>query len=650
MDDKATPEGADNSDIVNSILGFFPHESIRTGQGKLLLDIYRAASSGKSILINAPTGIGKTAGALSPILKLASEHKHSEKKLKIFFLTGRHTQHKIVLETIKTLNEKNGKEIVAADIFGKKYMCGFEDVTIFSSTEFSEYCKSLRESKKCFFYRNTFDKESNEKIFSGASLGLVSSFEKRCASRQEIRESCIEKYVCPYEVACGVARNADVIICDYNHIFNPDIRAIFFKKISAELENSVIIIDEAHNLPERLREMLSQRISEKTIELAISEAKRFKFGIEEQLLALQGFFRKKKSEISKRRGILSEILLENSEIIDFVKRHFDLKETIEALIRCADEVRKAQRKSFIGRIADFLILVNSTSEQDEFITIASISQYSDSKELEIEYFCIEPALLTKDVIEGAKSLILMSATLEPLEMYCDILGFDYPFLKSYESPFPEKNRLTLIIPKTTTKYEFRSEAQFRDISENLAGILKSIPGRAALFFPSYEIMSAVMPVLSSEKRNFFIEKRKFQKEQKAELINSFLKDEMGVLCAVVGASFSEGIDLPNKLKSVVLVGLPLRPPGIKVKKLVQYYAEKFGKGFEYGYFIPAINKAIQSAGRCIRSSTDYGALIFLDKRYAYDNYKALMPTDWNLKVSSDYEKALRDFFEGRKGN
>ncbi|MCX6710482.1 MAG: hypothetical protein NTZ02_00135, partial [Candidatus Woesearchaeota archaeon] len=149
-------------------------------------------------------------------------------------------------------------------------------------------------------------------------------------------------------------------------------------------------------------------------------------------------------------------------------------------------------------------------------------------------------------------------------------------------------------------------------------------------------------------RQLYIEKQKLSKEGKAGLIREFLKDEMGVLCAVVGASFSEGIDLPNKLKCVMLIGLPLRPPNIKARKLIQLYQERFGRGFEYGYFIPAMSKAIQSAGRCIRSSTDYGALVFLDKRYDYENYRALMPKDWNIVSTSYYEEVLSDFFKKKR--
>ena len=139
-----------------------------------------------------------------------------------------------------------------------------------------------------------------------------------------------------------------------------------------------------------------------------------------------------------------------------------------------------------------------------------------------------------------------------------------------------------------------------------------------------------------------------EKSEKDDLIEYFLRENDSVLLGVVGASFSEGIDLPHKLKAVVIVGIPLPPPNIKVKMLLKEYDTKFGKGFNYGYVIPAMNKVIQSAGRCIRTESDKGALIFLDKRYIYEIYRKLMPNDWQLIVDTNYEQMLSDFFKNEQ--
>ncbi len=656
---KDREESTDSGDIINQVSEFFPHRVIRKFQDKLIKDVYTAVDNRKSILINAPTGIGKTAGVLAPLLKIAdlkNKERSKSERIKIFFLTSRHTQHKIVIETVKKINELHNKHLVVANIVGKRFLCGFDDAASFYSSDFNEYCRSLRENNKCDFYNNTFDKKSDEKKFSKPAYSVIEFLKQKPSDTSFIRKVSKDKILCPYEIACGVAKEADVIIADYNHIFNPGIREVFLRKVSAELENSIIIVDEAHNLAERLRSMLSQSINEFTVEHAFKEAKRFKLDIDEELSLFKDFFTMKaeefKSDNSNRRR-LNELLIDNSEIIDFIEeRKFDVDKLVEELMSFGDEIRLKQRKSFIGRLGDFLDLINRTYEKEEFITILSLNRsvsksYDKEERLDIEYFCTDPSLLSKEVIDNSISLVLMSATLSPLKMYSDILGFDEgeTVLKSYENPFPKKNRLTLIIPETTTKYEFRNTAEYKKITIHLYNIINNVPGRTALFFPSYAIMKSVLNFLKKIcKRKIFIEEKTQSKDEKNKLIKDFLNEENSILAGVVGASFSEGIDLPDKLKCVVIIGLPLKPPGVKVLKLISQYDERFGKGFDYGYVIPSMNKAIQSAGRCIRSENDTGALVFLDKRYLYEVYKNIMPIDWKLVITTNYIGELSNFF------
>ena len=659
MKEDKTSKSDESSKIIENISKFFPHKRIRKFQDKLMLDIYNAVREEKSILINAPTGIGKTAGVLAPLLTITSEINKNRKesdKVKIFFLTSRHTQHKVVIETVQKINEIHKKNLAVANIVGKKFLCGFDDVSSFYSSEFNEYCRSLKENNQCDFYNNTFDKGGEEKKFSKSARATVEFLKQKPSNTEFIRNVCKEKIICPYEIACGVAREADVIIADYNHIFNPSIRQIFLRKINTELENSIIIVDEAHNLPERLRGMMSQTINESTVEYAFKEAERFKLDLYDELSAIRDFLRVKantlKTSFNEGRLRFEEILIDNSEIIHFLKNKFNIDSFIDEFMDIGDSVRLKQRKSFIGRIGDFLDLINRTYTNEEFITILSYepnntSHSKTNKRIKVEYFCTDPSLLSREVIDNSIALVLMSATLKPLKMYSDILGFnnEKTILQTYNNPFPNKNRLTLIIPETTTKYEFRSKEEYKRITVHAYNIIKTVPGRTALFFPSYAIMNSVLNYLNRIcKRNIFVEKKSQGKEEKNSLIKEFLQDEKGVLAGVVGASFSEGIDLPNKLKCVVIIGLPLRPPNIKTSKLISQYNEKFGKGFDYGYVVPAMNKAIQSAGRCIRSEEDVGALVFLDKRYLYELYRNLMPDDWKLIISLDYQKELLKFF------
>ncbi len=240
----------------------------------------------------------------------------------------------------------------------------------------------------------------------------------------------------------------------------------------------------------------------------------------------------------------------------------------------------------------------------------------------------------------------MSGTLTPTSMYKDILGFkDNVIEKEYKSPFPKKNRLSLIIPKTTTKFVERNLIQFREIAKVCGDIVNLIEGNSALFFPSYELMESISMHLNCNKP-IFKEKQNLTKQEKEKMLAAFKSQNKGaVLLGASTGSFGEGIDMPNVLKAVIIVGLPLEKPNVEKKLLIEYYDNKFGRGFEYGYVLPAITKCLQNAGRCIRSETDRGAIIFLDERYAWRNYYQCFPEDWEIEATEDYGEVLREFFK-----
>ncbi len=623
----------------NDMLRFFPHNKIRKYQDSLMKDVLKSISRGGSLLLNAPTGIGKTVGVLTPALYVQSvvnASRGKEDKLKIFFLTSRNTQHKIIVDTVKKINSKKGMKISVANLVGKKHLCALDDIESFYSSEFNEYCKALRKDKKCLYYNNTY----KDNLLSPQAEQVKMHLMQEPRSVEFTRNFCKDFILCPYEISKEIAKSSQVVIADYNHIFNKAIRESLFLKINASLENSIIIIDEAHNLPDRLRNLLSQTITTRTVELALKECSRFKLDVSEQLKAISSFIQTHASNIGQR----GEVLLDNADLIDFLSERFDIDMLISDFITYGDDIRLKQKKSFIGRLGDFLDLVNSHKGEQEFITIVKRSNGID----ELEFFCTDPSILSKDVFDSAYSVVAMSATLQPLSMYRDILAVGGAELRSYPNPFPDKNRLTLIIPSTTTKYEERSDKEFKRITVHLLRIIKLIPGRVAVFFPSYSILNRVLNYIKGIiDRPLFVEEKHFTKSEKAVLLDQFKSEKKSVLFGVVGASFSEGIDMPNKLKAVIVVGLPLPPPSIKTKKLIEEYDRKFGAGFNYGYVIPAMNKVIQSAGRCIRSESDSGALIFLDKRYVYSMYRTLMPEDWDLVVTLKYEEVIPKFFKNK---
>jgi len=601
---------------------FFPHEKIRDSQQDFMNLITEALEKKKPIIVHAPTGIGKTAAVIAPVLEYAVKNK-----LNIFFLTSRHSQHIIAVETLKKIKQKVC-DINCVDIIGKKWIC-LQDVEKLHTSEFSDYCKTMKEHGTCSYYQNIKD---NGSLSAAARLAMEKI--KEPMHIEEISKICKELEICPYEILINLAKNCNFIITDYYYIFDEAIRSNFFRKTEKELEKSIIIVDEAHNLGERIRNLISVKISTFILQRAIDEAS--KFGHRKLAASL--------SRIAKILVELSDAKERKLSKYDFMDRisFYDYDKLIKDLNLAADEVREKQKHSYLGSVAKFLFSWNG--EDEGFTRIISKGKYKGKDVVTLSYVCMDPSLATEFVINNSYSTIMMSGTLTPTSMYKDILGFPEDTIEAeFRSPFPVENRLNLIVAETTTKYTERSEKQYEEIANKCMTVSKMIPGNIALFFPSYDMMEKIEKYLDLG-RSIFMEEKGMKKQEKTKFLEKFKKTLNGAMLAVVGGSFSEGIDLPGILKCVVVIGLPLQPPDLETKEMINYYDHKFGKGWDYGYIFPAMNKVMQAAGRCIRSEKDRAVRIFLDERYANQQYLRFFPKDWDIKVSENWEEEVTNFF------
>ena len=610
---------------------YFPYSKVRDIQTDMISDVYNAIKGKKHIIMHAPTGIGKTIAVLAPALSLAMKNN-----LTIFFLTSRQTQHRIVIDTLRQIKQKFNINFEAADVIGKKWMCLQNGVEAMPAGSFHEYCKSLREESKCEFYLKTRKQTLQPTIEAKQAIEELKIIGP--CHVQDFIEQGKKKTMCPYELATLTAANAKVIIADYYYIFNNGIRQSFLPKIKKELENIVLIIDEAHNLPNRIRELLTQKTSSLIIESAKKEAG--KYGYEETLENLD-IVENALFEIGQ--NIETESTVTKTDLVDAISKNKNYDDIVAELLFSGEDIRDKQKKSFVLSVAKFLEAWLGSD-----IGFGRILTKTMDKKLKISlaYRCLDPSIAAKEVIEKSYSTVLMSGTLTPTSMYKDILGFKDNILeKEYKSPFPKKNRLNLIVPKTTTKFKERNHRQFSEIAGICSNIVNLIEGNSAVFFPSYELMENIAEHLKCSKP-IFKEKQTLIKQEKEHLLAVFKshRDKGAVLLGTSTGSFGEGIDMPGVLKAVIIVGLPLEKPDVEKRLLIEYYDDKFGKGFEYGYVLPAITKCLQNAGRCIRSETDKGAIIFLDERYAWRNYYQCFPEDWEIEVDLDYENVLKGFF------
>ena len=613
----------------------FPHEIIRKGQEDLVEDLDQTIKEKKILIAHAPTGMGKTAAALSVSLK----HALKENKT-IFFLTNRHTQHQIAVKTLKLIHKKWGKELPCVDLIGKKLMCNQEVASLFG-VEFTEYCKAVVEKGECEFYLNV---RKNKEITIEAKLALKELKLKGPIHNEELVQFCKERHLCSYEIALLLAKEAKVLIGDYNYLFNPFVTKHILAKIGKEVEDIILVLDEGHNLPGRVVEAQSSVLTTHMLKNGIYEAKKFGYGgiinwLQEmnRILLKLGEFDPK--DYDKEKKVTKE------DFLNELKKTVDLEQLHEELEFAADEVRRKQRKSYLGGIVGFI--ENWDGDEEGYLRYIHkrLSRYGEITSL--HYACLDPSLVTKDIFQRVHAGIIMSGTLKPTFMYKDVLGINSRAVeKEYISPFPLENKLSIIIPETTTKYTARNDLMYQKIGEKCSELCKLIPGNVALFFPAYNMRDQIGKYIQSPKKMLW-EKQEMNKEEKDLLLEEFKaeKDFGAVLLGVAGANFAEGIDLPGDLlNGVVVVGLPLAKPDLVTREIIAYLDRRFNKGWDYGYTYPAMNKCFQSAGRCIRSETDKGVVIYLDERFTWQSYFCCFNRE-GLIVSKDYAKLLNEFFD-----
>ncbi|MFP4000467.1 MAG: helicase C-terminal domain-containing protein [Thermoplasmata archaeon] len=595
---------------------FFPFRNIRKGQKKFLEDVEDTLERNGTIIAHAPTGIGKTAAVLPPALRKKDE------KQKIFFLTSKQSQHNIAVETIKRMPEK----VQAIDVISKKNMCPREASKL-PYAVFEDFC-SGEGQERC----NLFTKKMSE---------VVEKLKTGTRHVSEVVRLCESYNVCPHKSALLAGKETDIIICDYNYIFS-DIRERIFDLLDLELKDAILIVDEAHNLPDRIRSNLEESL---TIDV-----------LEEASSLLRGY----SSSLSSFMGRLSSELSSMSGEDKRISKRF-LNEKLEMALKGG----LSQFDSIEDLIADLKIVARDIVEDDQSAT-APMRVYSfldtwmeegeeifrslEGSPLRVNVKLMDPSRFSGKVFEKVCGAVLMSGTLHPGEMYADILGINDPVIESYSSPFPEENRKIVSVKNLTTAYKERDLTMYQAYANSIADVANNIPGNLAVFFPSYDLMNRIFDRLNMVhlEKDLLIEEREHSKREKKELVNRLKSSGNNVLLGVQGGSLSEGIDYnDNVLSSVTIVGIPFPPPSLEMEALEEYYSKKFGeeKGYKYSRIYPAMNRVLQAAGRPIRSKTDRALIILGDKRFNYQRYKKTLPDSFDYVAVDDLKEVCKEFFE-----
>ena len=623
---------------------FFPFDTKRQGQDRFMDMLSKALEEEKNLAVHAPTGIGKTVSALAPAVKYAAENGKT-----VVFLTPRHMQHRIVIDTLKSIKENNPEaDIHVANIVGKRWLCRFDDVKRMNSENVSEFCKKMKEGGRCIYYKKMFKKSGD---ISDSGLSVLRALKDDIMTSEDAKDLCEGKGLCTYEMLMLHLKEANVVIADYYHMLHPFVQKMFLSKLERDMKDIILIIDEAHNVPGRVRELLSSQLTSELIDKAIKEAEKFNFrDIYDDLKTLKkdiGSYCVKHIEKEEEKLARKEFLV---KIVKTVSDDFN--QFINELLIAGDIVTNDRKLSYIESVGRFLM--TWCGKDEGFVRIVRAKRNIDgSVGFEVCYDCLDPSMLTKDLFEKLHSVVLMSGTLTPIDMFMNVLGLDEKTTESLvlDSPFPRENRLILIKDDVTTKFTERNEDQFYRIAGNIVKAMNNIPGNIGIFFPSYGMMGSIHDLMrhSAVDKEIMAERRDMTKADKKRLFERFStyakKGNGAALFAVVGANFSEGVDFPGELmNAVIVVGLPLQKPDIKNQALINYYDLKFQKGWEYGYTYPAMNKVMQTAGRCIRSETDRGVIMLMDKRFLWNTYKDLLPRDAQIYVSGNLSLELEEFY------
>ena len=613
----------------------FPHANPRKYQDRMIAAIETALAEGRHLMVSAPSGIGKTAAALYPTVKYALANDK-----RVFFVTAKNTQQAIAVETLRRMEGRQsasgrkgqpvapGKALpqindapTAVSFRAREKMC-INDV--YACHE--EFCQHLRDVP--------------------AKLERTRVIEKLLAQRLILPEVLMEAgkqaRLCPFELALLEAELTDVIVCDYNYVFDPQ---VYFRRFfqDEDYSNAILIIDEAHNLLPRAMDYYSPVLRRRQVRELMADMKHVRPSLREEI---RDFLAELDDAFPR---IASLGTGEQKFLIDSPRPFFDeLKPAFNRLTtrHLLDKIgggRVVPVEEFFSVFGQFCAVL--AMEGEEFSHV-----FDDSEEQSIKIVCKDPSRPLARRIEGFHSVIAMSATLEPMEFYRQMLGFDPDRTDplTLPSPFPRENRKIIVVPDVSTTFRQR-EGHYAKIAGIITTTAQARRGNYMALFPSYEFLRRVAERLEGEVRDverpdddaarrearppgwqLIVQEPRMSETERQTLLDSLKNlDPPKLVMAVQGGLFAEGVDYPGELLSGVIVVSPALPQvGFERELMRAYFEQRYGKGSEFAYIYPGMNRVIQSVGRLIRSETDCGVAVLVCRRFAEPRYSALFPPDW----------------------
>lgn len=580
----------------------FPFE-YRLGQRDLVKGVYKTILRSRKLFIEAPTGVGKTISTVFPTVKAMGEGKAE----KIFYLTAKTITRTVAEDSFQTLMEQ-GLQLKLVTLTAKDKICVLEKPD----------CNPVA----CLRAKGHFDRV-NEAVFD--------MLEHETRISREFIEQYAEKHnVCPFEMCLDVTTWADAIVCDYNYIFDPNVYLRRFFALEKK-QDFIFLIDEAHNLVDRAREMYSAILYKRDflhvkqlIKVSFGRDQRSAQNMQKYLEACNKFLLGLKREceefeVWEEAGAFAMNLMRLLSAYEEFFQEGTISDGKDEIIRLYMDVRH---------------FINIHDRMDDNYRI--YTDYDEQGEFRMKLLCLDPSIRIRECLEKGKSAVFFSATLLPIRYYMEQLGGTEEDYAIYApSPFDTKKRLLMIGNDVSTKYIRRNEEEYLRILAYIFIFTEAKKGNYLVFFPSYQMMQTIS-ALAEERfpdrfRGLVLQENNMSEIKREEFLQDFQAspDTTRIGFCVMGGIFSEGIDLKNdRLIGTVIVGTGL-PMVCNERELFRgFYDERNGKGFDYAYLYAGMNKVLQSAGRVIRTAEDYGCILLLDERFYQRQYQALFPREW----------------------
>ena len=591
--------------------------SYRKGQREMVTGVYHAVSSKKQIFVQAPTGVGKTMSSVFPAVRAVGEGKGEM----IFYLTAKTITRTVAQDAFEILRQR-GLLFQTVTITAKEKLCCCE--------------KPECTPEKCPYAKGHFDRV-NEAVYELWTSEQFFSREKIIAQAEKFK-------VCPFEMCLDLSLWVDGVICDYNYVFDPNVhlKRFFGENVSGEY---IFLIDEAHNLVERGREMYSASLAREDI----VEVRKFIKPYSPKLYRVLGRVAKQLLELKKESdpclvmentGTLPLTLLQVQGEMDRLLEEPPSQEVVDGILELYFDIR------------DFLNISELTDEN--YVIYGAAGE--DGK-YRVHLYCVNPAANLQEYLSKGRSAVFFSATLIPMQYYRSLLSTREDDYGIYvRSPFDQKNRRILICADVSSRYTRRGYGEYRKIAEYIARMAWQKKGNYMVFFPSYRLMEDVFQVYEEEFSSDWVrcicQTSSMNEREREEFLEEFKdqKEETLLGFCIMGGIFSEGIDLMgDRLIGAAIIGTGLPQVSLERELLKQYYDKRGECGFDHAYRYPGMNKVLQAAGRVIRTREDKGTILLMDERFLNTDYRMLFPAEWEDAAvcrMGNVEQYLKQFWKG----